>query len=82
MYNFFIKHRKKFNPTTPLSKRAFRSRFFDLFLKELEKSNIDDVYKDENKISFKAPIGRFIWNGFNKFNPVKPSVTGRIYQLT
>ncbi len=79
MYNILIKHRKDFNPTTPLSKRAFKSRFFDLILKELEDSYIDDVYKDEKKLAFKAPIGRFTWNGLNKFNPVSKGEIKLVY---
>ncbi len=55
---------------TKLSKEKFNNVFLDAISYQLKKSNIHQVTTHSEKIKFKAPIFRFIWNGFHFLNPI------------
>ncbi len=49
----------------------FKDRFltkFEVFLRQ--KSYIQDVKVADNSLIFRGPMFRFVWNGWNMFNPV------------
>lgn len=48
----------------------FRKKFLELFEERLKSSTIHDIQKNDSTLMFKAPIARFIWNGWNIFNPI------------
>jgi len=48
----------------------FAAEFFKLLDERLEKSYIFKRVTEGNKLSFRGSIFRFIWNGWNLFNPI------------
>jgi hypothetical protein len=47
-----------------------QSLLYDEILSQLRDSNVSNFQNNLDTIKFKAPVFRFVWNGFNLFNPV------------
>ena len=87
MFNFLIQHKKNRKIITHKKNETFRNRFFEVLVNELENSYIKDIETRKTQISFKAPVARFAWNGWNLFNPVtegtvRITLRGNIPKLT
>ena len=48
----------------------FKYLFLSELQKEIKDSAIFNVKENQDRVFFKAPIFRFVWNGWNRFNPV------------
>ncbi len=61
---------------TSLRPEDVNNTLYSEILSKIENSYIHSISTKPNSIEFKAPIFRFVWNGFNLFNPVsKASIT-------
>ena len=55
---------------TDISVLDFNDKFFKRVDKELDAAYIKNIVKDEKSRKFKGTLFRFIWNGWNVFNPI------------
>ena len=55
---------------TDISVLDFNDKFFKRVDKELDSAYIKNIVKDEKSRKFKGTLFRFIWNGWNVFNPI------------
>ncbi|MBN2893011.1 MAG: hypothetical protein JXL97_14175 [Bacteroidales bacterium] len=53
-----------------LPKERFNEVLVSSIAKKLRNSYIHNITHHEKKINFSAPVFRFVWNGFNLFNPI------------
>ena len=53
-----------------LPQKEFNDIIISSISNKLRNSYVHNLTNRDNKISFSAPIFRFVWNGFNLFNPI------------
>ncbi len=51
-------------------KSEFIRKYIYFLEQELKSSAIHNVVVKDREVKFRAPIFRFVWNGWNRFNPV------------
>jgi hypothetical protein len=70
MFDLILKYKKNIDLVTHIKAVDFKNQFLSVVHEDIKKSYIQNVHSSENSVVFKAPIGRFSWNGWNVFNPV------------
>ena len=55
---------------TKISVPEFKAQFFNKIDTELKSAYIKNIVKDEKSRKFKGSVFRFVWNGWNVFNPI------------
>ena len=70
MKYFFIQIIETEEIKTELNHDELKESLHDLILSKVRESYIHNITHNNDYIKFKAPIFRFVWNGFNVFNPI------------
>lgn len=70
MKYFFIQIIETEEIKTELNHEELKESLHDLILLKVRESYIHNITHNKDYIKFKAPIFRFVWNGFNVFNPI------------
>ena len=63
-------HSRKDQITISLPTDMFAAEYFKIIQNKLEQSYIFHCQTNGNRLSFKGSLFRFIWNGWNVFNPI------------
>ncbi len=72
MFDFLFVNEAEVYINTSQKKEIFISEFFEQIKAELPKAYVQnkDIFQSNNELSFTAPPFRYVWNGWNIFNPI------------